>query len=178
MNVVLLIVSFSLASLGFFLWRNGKFVKHPYPMFAWASLVEAMFFFSMFQNVYQCSRTTFMDVRVWTFAIFRTIKDIGFFDAIKIWGTEKWWNMPTTKIYYLFILKYDSNMFWFFTILSQGIDTLMNTMVFIDLYLSLSDPFKPREGRRKYYKTSILIVVVAMTFGLYSFWNDQFRTNK
>ena len=133
-----------------------------------------MFFFTLVQNAYACSDTTFFDIRVWSFGIFPTIKEYGFMKAMKIWGTDEWWNLDTTKLYYLKVFKYDSNMFWFFTVLAQGIDTLMNTIVFIDLYLTLSDPFKSREGRRKYYQSSIFIVVCTITFGLYYFWDQQF----
>ena len=67
-----IIVCLLLSSLGFFMWRNKKFKKHPYPMFAWTSLIEGAFFCSLFSNSYWCSNWLF-DLYVWSFGIFPTV---------------------------------------------------------------------------------------------------------
>lgn len=92
-----------------------------------------------------------------------------------MWGTEDWWNLTSTKLYYMSVFRYDARMFIYFTILALCVDTLMNTIVFIDLYLSLSDPFKSREGRRKYYKAVILMVLIVVTLAQIYFWSDDFE---
>ena len=49
----------------------------------------------------------------------------------------------------------------------------MNTLIFIDLYRTLSNPFKPRGRRCKLYIMSVFLMIV-MTFAvIYYFWDNS-----
>ena len=58
-----LFVSILLAFVGFFIWRNKKFKKHPYPLIAWTSLIQSFYFNSITINSYQCF-PSFFDLNV------------------------------------------------------------------------------------------------------------------
>ena len=53
----------------------------------------------------------------------------------------------------------------------------MNTLIFIDLYRTLSNPFKPRGKRCKYYICSVFLMIVVTFLVIYGYWeqNNQFE---
>ena len=92
-----------------------------------------------------------------------------------MWGTEEWWNLDFVQIEYLKAYKYNSEMFYFLTILAQSMDTWMNTIIFIDLYLSLTNPFQSRERRRRFYQISAFGYCICISWVTNHFWTDTFR---
>ena len=82
-----------------------------------------------------------------------------------ITGIENWQKLDENddeyKLMYLPVYKYHATASFVFVIISQNIDLLLNTLIFLDLYLTLTDPFKPRKRRCNYY----IFVAIIFTIG-------------
>ena len=169
-----LITSIFLAFVGLFIWTNKKFQKHPYPLIAWTSIIQSFYFCSLTINSYQCVPKMF-DLNVRSLRMLPTLWEKGISSGFKYWWSPQFLSSPDQLPSYLLVFEYYYNMYYYGTIISQNLDLMMNTLIFMDLYFSLKNPFQTRNKRNKWYILMavwvVFINILALKFG----WNKQFR---
>ena len=58
--------------------------------------------------------------------------------------------------------------------ISSNMDLILNTLIFIDLYLTLVDPFQKRRNRKKWYVFTIACFIVGNYLALNIWWDPKF----
>lgn len=135
---------------GFFMVGNSKFNKLPYPLFGWALLVEAVQYYSMIaQQLY------------YTTGLYRfTIPPLR---APILPELEP--GQVSGALLKSNVLSFELAVYTFRTMRSliSNLELIMNSIIIIDLYYTLRNPFRRRESRLKYYNVFIVCVLVALT---------------
>ena len=126
--------------LGFYILKNPKLKMHPYPLIGWVCITDSYLFNYLFS---------------WVILI-GTVCRPDIFQAFTLnWG-PCWLNK---------IVKYLLNIYLGVNLRSTffAMNLMINSFLFIDLYYTLKNPFKPRESRSKWY------FILTTLYGLINF---------
>ena len=124
----------SLLVIGFYLKETSVFSKHPYPLIARSLMVQSMFYFCEFESGYAC-----------------------LVDYTQLFKSSFGWDEQFVKEYFV---RTDQ----FLTFQCMQMSLLLQTLVFVDLYLTLTNPFVPRNFRNKYYVPICVIFFLIVGF--------------
>ena len=155
--------------VGFFLLVNKKFKGvHPYGLYAGACLSQALVHFNAYNFKITCDMMPKM--LLWSTGLIPTILDrIGTSDGFLSWfNFEEWIQVNTsTKMQFRAsnVLLYD----WSgLKVMFLNINIILNSLVFVDLFLTIRNPFYPRKRRMTTYLFVVLSVVIT-TFASMAF---------
>ena len=148
-----------LAFTGFYLILNKNFRHHPYPMIGTACLFQAAYFFSYF-DIFVVCKSNLIEYHAYNIGIWTSIKESGPYGVIEWLNYSSWMAANfTPEIKYLifkqFIISWKV-MVITFTYLHLG----ANSVIFIDLYLTLRNPFYPRKKRVWKYRIFLLMILI------------------
>ena len=141
--------------MGFFFLLNPKFKKHPYPLFAYATLFQSIYFL-----IYQSVNLICPLDMPWFASKWITLPQ----DMIKLGplkGLGLWIDTPEVDVdqkYRIFILLFA--VWRSLIVTSTFLYMTGNSIIFIDLYLTLRHPFYPRGKRNKFYILALLLVFI------------------
>lgn len=142
----------SLMFMGLYLLLGTNFKKHPYPLLAWACIFESALFFNWSQKL-----------AVIQFKLHKIL-------AVSLYGGD----LSDFRITYECLKKLI--LCWkvlFATLLQLNIVT--NGLIYIDLYLTLKNPFYPRSRRaKKYYIIMLSVFLVSSSISYYTYTNNTF----
>jgi len=111
---------------GMFIMFNKKFNKHPYPLIATACLLNSMYFSARFSNVMMCKYQTFNYLK----------SSMDFLSDITGGLLPK---VSLIKLYTVMQLTYKV-----MTLESSYLTITVNSFIFLDLWLTIKNPFQPR----------------------------------
>ena len=145
--VVALISSLSLMAVGMFLFTHPKFKgKHPYSLILTATLFEASLYLMTTYKNYTCGLhwPWFLSVTsgLPSLATGSTLGDIASFE-------RQYSSLKILQSLQKFSYSYSLNM-----------NLLTNSIFFVDLYLTIKNPFVPRQSRYKGYYALALIMTI------------------
>ena len=125
-----------LAIIGFFFLLNKKFKKHPYSLFAYACLLQSVYFFCHYSNFLICLLNLSLSLEWSKFNFNPDYEDIFFsFKTLLIM-----WKTICISMTYMQLTA--------------------NSIIFIDLYLTLKNPFYPRKKRMLAYNLILIVVMI------------------
>lgn len=144
-------------AVGFYLMRSKHFRKHPYPLLALACIFESGFTFNWSQKY-----------------------AIVVFKLHKIFLLSQWQNAGDLsnyeEIYASLKLLLISWKVCFATLLIMNIVT--NGLIYIDLYLTLKNPFYPRARRaKKYFMILFCVFISSISVAIFAYKNNTISLN-
>ena len=136
---------FILTLVGFFILLHKKFQKHPYQLIGWACVYNAIGFFLRYSNFLVC----FLDLP-WLFQLsidpyYYLVN--GTSHPIMIWNKFQSIYISWKVVSYISIY----------------LNLAANSLIFIDLYLTIRNPFYARQRRAKWYTLFFLAILAAIT---------------
>ena len=156
--------------VGFFLRYDRKFRDHPYPIISSAIFLQAIYYSLHYVNYQLCNSfcvRLLCNTITFSQALFND-GPIGAFRTLSEGGYE----CSASFEYEVFMgLHYMQNIFE--VVSTYGCITL-NSVLFIDLYLTLRNPFFPRKNRVIfYYLFTFVMMLITLGICYYSnYWNE------
>ena len=145
-----LLSGISLSVIGFYLLLGKSFKKHPYRLLALACIFESALFLNW------TKRISIVQFRLHKIFIL-TWHGGDLSDYSLIYGTLKKF-IISWKIIFAVLLQ--------LTIITNG-------LIYIDLYLTLINPFYPRHKRApKYYLVLLIVLVMASSISYYTYTHN------
>ena len=152
-----------LSLVGFYMMLGTKFQQHPYPLIGFACLVHGGYYFSQVQFLTVCYFNVFNRVE-YRRGFFDSMYTSGLLQAVQLMygpNKKKFISNPNSR-YRVYIEVLNS---W--TITKQSLMMLqvfINCLIFVDLYLTLRNPFFPRKRRMFFYYLSASIIFILVVF--------------
>ena len=128
--------------IGFFLLLNKRFSKHPYPLIAAAMLLNAAYFCALYSNFLICK-----------FHMYKYSIQI----IPKLWNDRYF--VDFDEIFQHMVVSWK-----LITIVTSVLDITINSLIFLDLDLTITNPFYPRSKRVKYYIAIVFFVLLYFTY--------------
>lgn len=162
----------SIMFVGAFLLLNRNFGKHPYPLLAWTCIIQSFYYFSKYVIITDCFFDKYTALSK-TLGLFSALYEHGFVQGIElILGSSYTWirNYPEE---YITSVRWAFFAFWHFQYDSNIMDVAMNTLIFLDLYWTIQDPFQPTRFRTRYYLVGLLLLLCIQMIIMNYFWTFQ-----
>ena len=136
--IINLVSTLSLLTVGLIFIYNRKFKKHPYPLLGYTCLAEAFVYCTMHTKAFSCV------IKIWEVFDLTVSNFDPYFEA-------------ATKIPF-FGLNAG------ITIFALNLSVTLNALVYLDLYLTLKNPFYERKARIKWYWLTVTIMLMLQAY--------------
>ena len=156
-----------LSVAGFYLLLNKKFKKHPYPMIGMACLFQAAYFFSYF-DIFSICEYGLIEGLGYNLGLWKMMSSQGIIEGFSAWSNYGKWKEEyfTPEDSYRIFVNYIIS--WKVKVITLTyLHLCSNSILFIDLFLTLKNPFYPRQKRVIKYKIFLFIVFI---FSVSNIW--------
>ena len=159
----------SIMIVGGFLLFHHKFKKHPYPLLAWTCIIQSFYYFSKYVIITDCFYDKYTTLAK-TLGLIASLMDHGIIKTAQLISGSSYEWIQYYPEYYIASVQWAFIAFWHFQYDSNVLNVSMNTLIFLDLYWTIQDPFMPTRFRTRYYGLGLFLVILIQILIMTSFW--------